>query len=100
MHRHLAGIEVDAESLGCLDEFFEGCHIVLTHQVAEDLRTCTEEIKATCGRDLQSTHHKTEEFGEPVTASERTAVFLFDGVETPESEEDVHLVTYCCRART
>jgi hypothetical protein len=27
-------------------------------------------------------------------------LLLLDGVETPEREEDVDLISYCCRART
>ena len=41
-----------------------------------------------------------EEFGEPVSTSETTTLFLLDGVEAPEGEEDVYLITYCSRART
>ena len=100
VHRHFAGVEVDAEGLGCLDEFLERRHIVLAHQIAEYLRTSAEEVEAARGSDLQSAHHEAEEFGEPITARERAALLLLDGVETPEGEEDVHLIAYCCRART
>ena len=49
---------------------------------------------------MQATHHESEDLRQPVTAYQRTAFLLFDGVEAPEGEEDVHLIPYCCRTRT
>ena len=100
MHGHLTGVEIDAKDFGSLNKFFEGCHIVLTHQVAEDLGTRTKEVKATCGSDFQSAHHKAEDLRQPIAAGKASSLFLFDSVESPEGKEDIHFISHCSRART
>ena len=100
MHRHFTGVEVDAECFSGLDEFFKRRHIVLAHQVAEYLRASPEEVETARGCHFQATHHEAENLCKPVAARQRASLLLLDGVETPEGEEDVHLVAYGRCTRT
>ena len=94
MHGHFAGIEVDAQHLGRFHQFLERRDIVFAHQMTEDFRTRTEEVESACRRDFQSTHHETESLCQPVSARKGATLFLLDGIQPPECEEDVHLISH------
>ncbi len=96
VHCHLTGIEVHAQCISSIHQFFQCGHIVLTHQMAEYLRTDTEEIELAIGSYAETTHHEAEELGKPIAPDETSASLLLDGIQAPEREEDVYLIAYSC----